>query len=517
MYSKAYRKGMIRVAIAYPSTARVALQSLSIHIIRKILSGYPSVYSDFVFMNDDGGSVTKSLKDFDIVIFSVHYELDYPRILRMMEVSGINPYSSQRAANDPLIVMGGPTLMANPEPMAPFADIILIGDAEVLIPTLIDHYMEYGKSIEEYANLVGFYIPSLGKYTVTKAFVRDLSYSIRLVHDATIELSLGDVKSIFNNLTVLEVMRGCPRGCLFCMEGFIGRPVRFADITTIKGLVLRDVNKDRRLINGVTLVGLSVTDHPGFKELMNFLVNDLGLSVSSPSLRVDSLDRDATRLIARGGQKVLTIAPESSERLRRALGKGFSDDDIARVAIDAIDTGIDHLKLYFMVGLPGETHDDINSITNLLLRLRRLGIKFSLSINPWIPKPHTPLQWLPMTSEDIINDRIKALREMHVYTEFSVYNTFDAKVQALLSLGGRDVSDLIFKASLTSLDRGSWRRLLRKYEYLLSKYVYSWKSLNSELPWSHIRIPSISEDNLKSMLLKYIKEVNIDLPTQHIS
>ena len=517
MHSKAYRKGMIRVAIAYPSTARVALQSLSIHIIRKILSEHPSVYSEFVFINDDGGSVTKPLKDFDIVIFSVHYELDYPRILRMMEISGINPYGSQRAANDPLIVMGGPTLMANPEPMAPFADIILIGDAEVLIPTLIDHYMEYDKNIEEYADLVGFYVPSLGKHTVTKAFVRDLSYSIRLVHDTTIELSLGGVKSVFNNLTVLEVMRGCPRGCLFCMEGFVGRPVRFADITAIKGLVLRDVNRDRRLINGVTLVGLSVTDHPGFKELMNFLVNDLGLSVSSPSLRVDSLDRDAIRLIARGGQKVLTIAPESSERLRRALGKGFSDDDIARVAIDAIDSGIDHLKLYFMVGLPGETHDDINSITNLLLRLRRLGVKFSLSINPWIPKPHTPLQWLPMTSEDVINDRVKALREIHVYTEFSTYNTFDAKVQALLSLGDRDVSDLIFDASLTSLDRGSWRRLLRKYEGLLSRYVYSWKSLNSELPWSHIRIPGIDEGNLKSILLKYIKEVNIDLPAQHTS
>ncbi|WP_188603668.1 B12-binding domain-containing radical SAM protein [Vulcanisaeta souniana] len=507
---------MIRVAIAYPSTARIALQSLSIHIIRKILGEYSNVYTDFVFMGNDGRSITKQLRDFDIVIFSVHYELDYPRILKMMEVSGINPFGFQRTANDPLIVMGGPTLMANPEPMSSFADIILIGDAEVLIPTLIDYYMEYGKNIEEYANLVGFYVPSLGKHTVTKAFVRDLSYSIKLVHDTAIELSYGGAKSLFNNLAVLEVMRGCPRSCLFCMEGFVSRPVRFADVTAIKDLILRDVNRDRKLVNGVTLVGLSVTDHPGFKELMNFLVNDLGLSVSSPSLRVDSLDRDAIRLIAGGGQKVLTIAPESSERLRRALGKGFSDDDIARVAMDAIDAGINHLKLYFMVGLPGEIYDDINSITNLLLRLRRLGIKFSLSVNPWVPKPHTPLQWLPMAGDDVINDRVKALREIHTYTGFSTYSAFDAKVQALLSLGDRDISDLIFEASLTSLDRGSWRRLLRKYEGLLSRYVYSWKSLNSELPWSHIRIPGIDEGNLKSMLLRYVKEVGIDLPTQHI-
>ncbi len=163
---------MTKVAIAYPSNARVALQSLSIHIIRKLLNEHSNVYSDFVFIGDDGKSLTKSLRDFDIVIFSVHYELDYPRILKMMELSGINPYNSQRSIDDPLIVLGGPTLMANPEPMAPFADIILIGDAETLIPQLISHYMEYGKNIDGYMGSTGFYVPSIGKHIVTKAFVR---------------------------------------------------------------------------------------------------------------------------------------------------------------------------------------------------------------------------------------------------------------------------------------------------------------------------------------------------------
>lgn len=505
---------MIKVAIAYPSNARVALQSLSIHIIRKLLNEHSNVYSDFVFIGDDGKSLTKSLRDFDIVIFSVHYELDYPRILKMMELSGINPYNSQRSTDDPLIVLGGPTLMANPEPMAPFADIILIGDAEVLIPQLVSHYMEYGKNIDSYIGPMGFYVPSIGKHTVTKAFVKDLSYSIRLIHDTAIELSMDNVKSIFSNPAVLEVMRGCPRGCLFCMEGFVSRPVRFADITSIKGLILRDLGRNG-IINGVSLIGLSVTDHPGFKELMNFLVNELKLSVSVPSLRVDTLDRDIIRLIAKGGQRVLTIAPESSERLRKALGKGFSDDDVVKIAMDAVSVGIDHLKLYFMVGLPGEGDEDIKSIVNLLTRLKRLGIKHSLSVNPWIPKPHTPpLQWLPMADDKVINDRIKTLRDARTYNEFSAYNVLDAKVQALLALGDRDVGNLIFEASLTNLDRGgSWRRLLRKYENLLNKYVYSWKPLNGELPWSHIKIPGAEEENLKSLLFKYVNEVSINLPT----
>ncbi len=510
-YHKSYRRGMIKVAIAYPSTARVALQSLSIHIIRKLLNEQPSVYSEFVFMSDDGRSITRSLRDFDVVIFSVHYELDYPRILKMLEISGINPYSKLRTREDPLIAMGGPTLMANPEPMAPFADVILIGDAEVLIPTLINHYLEYGKDIEEYAGLVGFYVPSLGKHVVTKAFVKDLSYSIRLIHDTAIELSLGSAKPVFNNPAVLEIMRGCPRSCLFCMESFVNRPVRFADVDEVKGLILNDVNEDKGLINGVTLMGLSVTDHPGFRDLMNYLVNKLGLRVSVPSIRVDTLDRDIIELIVRGGQRVLTIAPESSERLRRALGKDFSDDDVVRVASDAMEVGIDHVKLYFMIGLPGEVDDDVGSIIKLLRRLKELGVKYSLSVNPWIPKPHTPLQWLPMALDEVIKARIKALRELRTYIEFTTYNTLDAKVQALLSLGDRDVGDLVLEASLTDLSRGAWRRLLGKYGDLLNKYVYSWKSLNEPLPWSHVEIPGVREENLKSLLLRYAKEVGINI------
>ncbi|MGC9152163.1 MAG: radical SAM protein [Vulcanisaeta sp.] len=502
---------MIKVAIAYPAPARVALQSLSIHIIKRLVDENPNAYSDFVFMDYDkyiGYSTKMSLKDFDIIIFSVHYELNYPHILRMMELSGINPWSTQRSISDPLIVMGGPPLMANPEPMAPFADLILIGDAEVLIPNLIENYQSYRKELEEYSNLPGFYVPMLGKHTVRKAYVKDLSYSIKLIHDTAINLKRSKVEPIFGRSAIIEIMRGCPRGCLFCMEGFVGRPVRYADMDDIKKVVIEDI--DRKLIDKVTLLGLSVSDHPGFKDLMSYLIDEAKVEVSVPSLRVDSLDKDTLRLIAEGGQKVLTIAPESSERLRRALGKGFSDDDIVNIAINALELGFSHLKLYFMVGLPGETNDDIISVVSLLRRLKKIGVITYLSVNPWIPKPHTPLQWLPMEKDENIKSRINTIQESHAYDEFSTYNLLDAKVQALLSLGDRDVANLIFDASLSKLDRGSWRRLLRKYEDLLIKYVYSWKSFNEELPWSHIKIPGAEEDNLRNLLLKYVKDVGMD-------
>jgi len=193
------------------------------------------------------------------------------------------------------------------------------------------------------------------------------------------------------------------------------------------------------------------------------------------------------------------------------LGKGFTDDRIIDLAVKAMELGFTHLKLYFMVGLPGETIDDTKSIINLLLRLKDAGVRFSLSVNPWIPKPHTPLQWLPMATEEIIKQRTKILRETRTYMEFSAYDQLDAKVQALLSLGDRDVANVIFEASLTDIDRGSWRRLINRYNDLLIKYVYSQKPLNEKLPWSHIRIPSADEQLLRKLLMKYAKEVGIDI------
>jgi len=507
---KSYRKGMVKVAIAYPAPARIALQSLSIHILGRLVNEDPDAYPDFVFLDDEMSHTTKiRLKDFDIVLFSVHYELDYPRILRMMETNGINPWSSRRSTADPLIVLGGPTLMANPEPMAPFADLVLIGDAEVLIPSLLNNYHSYGKDLGKYIDTPGFYVPSHGKHTVEKVFVKDLTYSVGLIHDTAISLRTSDEEPVLGRSAILEVMRGCPRSCLFCMESFTQRPVRYANINYIKEIVRRDVNDG--IIDRVSLIGLSVGDHPGFRDLMEFLTKDLKINVSVPSLRIDTLDCDSLKLIANGGQRVLTIAPESSERLRRALGKGFTDDRIIDLAVKAMELGFTHLKLYFMVGLPGETIDDTKSIINLLLRLRNAGVKFSLSVNPWIPKPHTPLQWLPMATEEIIKQRTKMLRDVQAYIEFSAYDALDAKVQALLSLGDRDVANVIFEASLTSMNRGSWRRLLGKYNDLLIKYVYTQKPLNEKLPWSHIRIPGADEQLLRELLMKYAKEVGIDI------
>ncbi|WP_238375001.1 radical SAM protein [Vulcanisaeta thermophila] len=508
---RSFRKGMIKVGIAYPSNSRVALQSLSIHVLRRVVDGYGGTYTDFIFMEDPHGEprglhTGMRLRDFDIVLFSVHYELDYPNIVRMLINGGLKPLSSERGLGDPVIVVGGPTVMANPEPLAPFVDVVTIGDAEVLVPRVLRAYEDYGRDFSEYASVKGLYVPSLGKYRVEKAFAVDLMESVRLIHDTALSLRHAGIEPVFGHSGILEVMRGCGRGCLFCMEGYVMKPLRYADIEGIKDVVRRDVAS--KVIDRVVLMGLSVGDHPGFRELMKFLVNEMGLSVSVPSLRVDSLDEEVMELMVKGGQKVLTIAPETSERLRALLGKGFTNEDVVKVVRSAVKLGFDHVKLYLMVGLPGEGPGDIKDIKDLLGSIKSLGARVHVSLNPWIPKPHTPLQWLPMDRLEPLQSKMREIRDSKLYDEYFEYNPVDATVQALFSLGDRDVGDVILSVALSGVGRGVWRRLMRRYGELFEKYVYSHKDLNKPLPWSHIIIPGAEEERLRALLSAFLSKIN---------
>jgi radical SAM superfamily enzyme YgiQ (UPF0313 family) len=503
---KKYRKGMLRIAVAYPSNYRVGMQSLSVHMLHQLLNSMEGVIAERVFMEGEGPYVSvesgASLRDFHMAIFSVHYELDYPGIIRMLRSSGIEPRRDRRMG--PLIVAGGPPLMANPEPMAMFMDLLAIGELEVVVPNLVGAFMEFGLELENYADLEGIYVPSLGKYSVTRAFVRDMG-SCFTVTKAPVPIDKA-YSPIFGNKLMVEVMRGCGGGCLFCMEGYVTRPLRYRRFSELRGIIERSLRTGAH--DGVVLLGLSVGDHPEFKELMRYLVEELGVGVSVPSLRVDSLDEEAIGLIAKGGQRVLTIAPESSERLRYALGKRFSDAEVVEKALVAAKYGMDHVKLYLMVGLPGETMGDIDELVRLVNKVRSVGVRVHLSVNPWIPKPQTPLQWFPMMSMDELRTRIRRVRDSS-WDRFSSYDVVYATAQALLSLGDRDVGDVVLRASYLGHGRGSWRRILREEWGLVKKYVYSRKEPGSELPWSHIRGLGTSEELLAKLYRDYCNALGI--------
>ncbi|MFP3298076.1 MAG: radical SAM protein [Thermocladium sp.] len=480
----------MRVAVAYPSSPSIAQLSTSFKFIKTALEN-EGFLVDGVSMNGippRGEETNAPLNSFDYIIFTLHYELDYINMIKMLAYSRI-PASSSKRNGFPTVIIGGPPALANPEPIANFVDVVALGDLEELMPRLINGLT--GK-LEEFEELGGFYVPSLGKHEVHRVYADHIEHS---------PLSLIKVDgSLFGSDALVEVMRGCPHHCLFCMESYLNMPVRLGDLSSLSYRI-RESGLGR-----VALVGLSVGDHPGILQFIDELTES-GISLSFPSLRVDTLSCDLIKSIIRSGQRTLTIAPESSFRLRRMLGKDFSSEELIEKARCAFDNGINRIKMYYMVGLPGEQYEDLMQIKLELIEVSRLGSTY-VSVNPWIPKPHTPLQWFPMAGIDELKKRIRIVtRDAR---EYSFYDPIHATVQALLSLGDRDVAAFILDAARISkdhLDKGDYRRLLAHHPGLLNKYVYAHRRPGDILPWSHIKVNN--EKALESLYWKFINEAGL--------
>jgi Fe-S oxidoreductase len=274
----------------------------------------------------------------------------------------------------------------------------------------------------------------------------------------------------------VELARGCPYSCLFCMESYITKPYRPRDWRIVLDEATRLFLK-----HGVrpSIVALTANAHPGFKQLLAEAV-ERGLRLSLPSLRAELLDDETIELLAAVGQRTLTIAPESSERLRKALGKDVSNEDVLKAARKAHELGM-KLKLYIMVGLPCERQEDLEEVTSLVKELRKTTPAVSLSVNPFIPKPQTPLQYSAMAPVEYIQEKIDMLKKAH-RGEFSFYDPLLGVVQAAIALGGREVARHIEAAALSSSPLGYWKKALRSGEL---NYVF--KSRDEPLPWSHVR------------------------------
>ncbi|MGC8597038.1 MAG: B12-binding domain-containing radical SAM protein [Thermocladium sp.] len=478
----------MRIAVAYPSSPSIAQLSTSYKYIKATLEN-EGFLVDGVSMNGippRGEKTNIPLNSFDYIIFTIHYELDYINMVKMLAYSKI-PVSSSKRGGFPTVIIGGPPVLANPEPIASFVDVVALGDLEELMPRLINGLT--GK-LEGFEELGGFYVPSLGKHEVRKVYIDHIEHS---------PLSIIKVDgSLFGSDALVEVMRGCPHHCLFCMESYINMPVRLGNLSSLSNRIKESGLKR------IALVGLSVGDHPGIRQFINGLV-ETGISLSFPSLRVDTLDCDLIRSIIRSGQRTLTIAPESSFRLRRILGKDFSSEELIEKARCAFDNGINRIKMYYMVGLPGEQYEDLRQIKLELIDVSRLGSTY-VSVNPWIPKPHTPLQWFSMIGINELKKRIRLVTQD--VREYSFYDPIHATVQALLSLGDRDVAAFILDAARISkdhLDKGDYRRLLASHPDLLDKYVYAHRRPGDVLPWSHIKINN--EKMLESLYWSFINEL----------
>lgn len=470
-----YRKGLVRVTVAYPSTYKVAMLSLSFHMLYNAFVRRGEFYVERATLDSRGRSLETGtpLKSFDVIVFSVHYELDYVNLVRMLLDGGVELFSARRRR--PLIIIGGPPVIANPEPLADIADVIIIGELEAVIDALMSKILELGDDVERYADVDGFYVPSLGRYEVRYSYlegVDEVDLTTRIV-------KVEDLKMPFEGAYPVEICRGCPFNCLFCMEGFTTKPFRRRSLRSI----CRAMDRAKDLgFKKLMLVALSANAHAEFNSILREAL-DRGFSISAPSLRAELLDEEGVELIARGGQKVLTVAPETSERLRLFLGKGVPDGKFIEVAEEAGKYGM-HVKLYLMVGLPGETKQDLNEIVKLVEGLRSKNKDLYISVNPFVPKPATPLQWTGISDVGILELKIKYIEDrIGKAVRVSTYKPIDAVIQAYIGLNDRSIGKVLVECAMSSRKRSAWRRILEK----APRWLHEGRDPSAELPWDHVK------------------------------
>jgi radical SAM superfamily enzyme YgiQ (UPF0313 family) len=517
--------GRISVALVYPNTYAVGMSNLGFQTIYRHLNAIPDVVCERVFLPDPedldelrrSRSVPFSLEsfrpltDFHMVGFSVTYEGDYINVLRLLTMAGIPLRAADRRPHDPLVLMGGVCAFSNPEPIAPFLDFVVVGEGEELVVELIAAYREGYRDRQGFlaslASLDGVYVPQ--RYepihetdgTLTAVRARDGAPDIvtkRRLRNVNAFETVAAVKTPqaeYGHMALLEVGKGCGRGCRFCLEGQVYRPVRHRSVDALRETVAQMAKSGEKRVG---LVGACVSDYPWIGDLLK-IVEESGLELSISSLRADSLTPDLVAALARGGHRTLTMAPEAgTERLRRTIRKPITDEQLM-TACDLVRAhGIPNLKTYFMIGQPTETMDDVAAIPALagrmLERLRVLDAsgrpfgRLTLSISSFVPKPWTPFQWAPFDGAESLQMKLETIkRGVRPFSNVRVLheNPREAALQALLARGDRRVGDFL---ELAAAYDGDWRRALREWQGDCESYTTRRRSVEERLPWDHFDV-----------------------------
>jgi radical SAM superfamily enzyme YgiQ (UPF0313 family) len=516
--------GRLRVALAFPNTYYVGMSNLGFQTVYKLFNAMDDVVCERFFLPPKQtlaelelrGTRLVSLEsqtpiaDFDIVAFSVSFEWDYTNVVTLLRRAGLPIYAEERSAKHPLVVVGGAVTFVNPEPLAPFADLVTAGEGESLVPDLVEAVRGGGSRdaiLRRLTGKPGFYVPSF--YTprygddgrlasmepvegsgappvVRKAAVKSTE---RLDPPHT---TLFTPDTEFGSRFLIEVVRGCANLCRFCWAGYNYLPVRPFPTDRILDLA----RHAKQWSSKAGLVSIALCDHPDIERILAGLA-EMGYSISPASLRMDDLTPSIVTRLRESGERSLTIAPETgSDRLRRVINKTVTNDEILERADVIFASGIENLKLYYMIGLPSETDEDLEAIRTLTVQMRermlvhgrargRLG-RIVGSVNPLIPKPGTAFQWLPMENVKETDRKIVKLRKLmsgidNVY--FTIKSERHSYYQALLSLGDRRVAPTIVAAERNG---GQWRAAVAETGIDADAFIFRDRREDVRLPWDII-------------------------------
>jgi radical SAM superfamily enzyme YgiQ (UPF0313 family) len=513
----------LRVALLFPNTYFVGMSNLGFQTIYRLFNQQPDIVCERAFLPPkqelaslrDAGTRIVTLEsqtpvaDFDVIAFSVSFEWDYTNVLTMLRLAGVPVRAADRDYRNPLVVVGGAVTFVNPEPLAPFADVIAAGEGEALVPALLDAFGSSSRSeqLRRLAQARGYYIPSFYDVdynpdgTIARYVPKEGTGAPPVVRKAALKATdQADPPSTtiftpdteFGSRFLVEVVRGCANLCRFCWAGYNYLPVRAFPAERILALA----KTARQHSSRAGLVSIALCDHPEIEHILRSL-KDMGYSISPASLRLDDLTPTIVRLLKESGERTLTIAPETgSDRLRRVINKTVTNQEILDAAELIFSSGIESLKLYYMIGLPTEQDEDLVAIRDLTLQLHQIMLtharargrigRIVASVNPLVPKPGTAYQWLPMERAEVIERKMMRMRALvsgidNVY--FNIKSERHSYYQALLSLGDRRVAPAIEQAEANG---GQWRKAVADAGIDGDFYIYRDRSHDAALPWSII-------------------------------
>ena len=493
--------GRQKFALVYPNLYHVGMSNLGIHIIYDLLNSRSDTscerffLPDFKFLqmlekSDSPILSTESqtpLFKFPLIGFSLSFEPDYFNFLKILQIGKIKLKSSESTKFDPILIAGGPCATFNPVPLQDFVDAFIIGEAEVVLPNFFDtFYLAKSQNLsrieilKKLSEVEGVFVPKFKKI-VRRQFLKNLdefpAHTIIVTDDAEF------------NMYLIETARGCGRHCRFCMAGYCFRNPRNRSLEILREEILSAKKFNKK----IGLMGAAISDYPQINEICK-IIRENNLPMSVASFRADSVTEELVKLLAESGLKTLTIAPEAgSSKMRAVINKGIEEEHIFKTLELGISAGIKNFKLYFMIGLPFETFEDVDAIIELAKRIKKYmeikksNGKLTLSINPFIPKPFTPFQWSKMAEKKYLDESLKKIRKelKEKNIEIIAESTRETEIQGILSRGDEKIGEILLK----SHEMGGIKKFKQAMKILdvdEKEYLYRERDKDEKFAWDFL-------------------------------